>query len=94
MFSQHPLKDVSAALDFTLLVASAEYAMLELNTMELIAFATLAISEIEINASNAMDLVIHAQDQKQINANHALMFLLSSKMVTALKILHATLAFI
>lgn len=66
------------------LKVGAENVILIQPTMEMIVFATLDSSEIEINAENATALVESAQDLPKINALYAPMLaILSKKMVHA-----------
>lgn len=71
---QLPNSSVFATLDSSTSALNAQPAILELDTMEQIVFASLDIMVPETNATNAMLPAQSAQDQKPINARLALMF--------------------
>jgi hypothetical protein len=70
----HPKRIVYVVLDFSALQVNAQFVIQEQNIQEQIAFVTLVILEIAINAKNVIPLVVHAQVLMQINVHIVLMF--------------------
>ena len=70
----HPKRIVYVVLDFSALQVNAQFVIQEQNIQEQIAFVTLVILEIAINAKNVIPLVVHAQVLMQINVHLVLMF--------------------